>query len=48
MMGGWWGTLMMWVLLGKKEGGMLVFARGQKYAAGVSVFAFVLFWSDIG
>lgn len=47
-MGGWWGTLMMWVLLGKKGGETPVFARGQKYAPGISVFAFVLFWSDSG
>lgn len=28
--------------------GMTDFARGQKCALGLSVFAFVLFWSDNG
>lgn len=33
----------------REEGaGMTVIARGQKCALGVSVFAFVLFWSDNG
>lgn len=31
---------------GEKKAGMTNFAHGQKYALGVSVFAFVLFLSD--
>ncbi len=33
---------------GEEGAGMTDFARGQKCALGVSVFAFVLFWSDNG
>lgn len=47
-MDGCWGTWRLWVLLEKKGLEEGVFALGQKCAVGVSVFAFVLFWSDKG
>lgn len=44
--GGWWGTCRLVGSGGEEVAGVTDFARGQKCALGVSVCAFVLFWSD--